>query len=216
MKIFSSKTREVETEIDKYLDNVDKASLIFKLAIKDYVDEKFDDFEKRYTEIAEVEKKSDEIRRDIKHKLYTYMLIPESRGDVLGLIETIDNVIDVAKKVISHFSIERPIILPFLKQDFLDLTEASVNAVNELVKGTRAFFNELHLVNDYINKIHFWEHEADKYEEKLKRKAFSTDELKEFSRKVHMRYFAERISLLADEAESVSERLSVYAIKRSI
>lgn len=216
MRIFSSKTKEVESEIDKYLDNVDKAALIFRLAIKDYLDEKFDNFDERYSEIAEIEKKADEIRRDIKHKLYTYMLIPESRGDVLGLIETIDNVIDVAKKVISHFSIEKPLILPFLKEDFDELTEASVNAVTELVKATRAFFNEIHLVNDYINKVHFWEHEADKHEEKLKRKAFSTDELKEFSRKVHMRYFAERISLLADEAESVCERLSVYAIKRSI
>jgi uncharacterized protein Yka (UPF0111/DUF47 family) len=31
-----------------------------------------------------------------------------------------------------------------------------------------------------------------------------------------MRYFAERISLLADEAEDVADRLDIYTIKRSI
>ena len=62
----------------------------------------------------------------------------------------------------------------------------------------------------------FWEHEADKIEERLKRKVFARQDIKEFSKKVHIRHFAERISLFADKAEEVSERLAVYAIKRSM
>jgi predicted phosphate transport protein (TIGR00153 family) len=216
MKIFSSKTKEVESDIDKYLDHVEQSALIFNLAIKDYINKKFDKFEERFKEVAEIERSSDELRREIKYKIYAYMLIPESRGDVLGLIETIDNVIDVAKKVLSHFSIEKPEIIDELKDDFMDLAEASSKSVIELVKATRAFFREINVVNDYINQVHFWEHEADKIEETLKRKAFNSDKIKIFSRKVHMRYFAERISLLADEAEAVTERLAVYAIKRTI
>ena len=40
--------------------------------------------------------------------------------------------------------------------------------------------------------------------------------IKNFSEKVHMRYFAELISLLADQAESVADRLDIYTIKRTI
>jgi len=71
-------------------------------------------------------------------------------------------------------------------------------------------------VNDYVNKVHFYEHEADDVEETLKRKAFDSNEITRLSRKVHMRYFAEKIALVSDIAEAVAERLSVYTIKRRI
>lgn len=216
MKLFLSKTKEVEGEIEKFLDNIQRAGLLFEQALKDYFNERMERFEDKYKEIDQLEHNSDEVRRNIKRKLYSYMLLPDSRGDVLGLIENLDNVIDLTKKVVSHFSIENPIIYPFLKDDFIELAETSVKSVCELISASRAFFCEFSKVNDYLIKVFFWEHEADKIEEQIKRKAFQSDEIKEFSRKVHIRYFSERISGLADEAESVGERLSVYAIKRSI
>lgn len=216
MKLFLSKTKEVEGEIEKFLENIERAALLFELALKDYFNERMERFEDKCKEIDQLEHDSDEVRRDIKRKLYSYSLLPDSRGDVLGLIENLDNVIDLTKKVVSHFSIETPIIYPFLKDDFIELAETSVKAVCELIGASRAFFCEFGRVNDYLVKVFFWEHEADKIEEQIKRKVFQSDQIEAFSRKVHIRYFSERISGLADEAESVGERLSVYAIKRAI
>jgi len=156
------------------------------------------------------------IRRDIKHKLYTYMLIPESRGDVLGLLETLDDIVDICEKVLEQFSIETPEIPEFLKSDFIELADLSSKAVEEVVKAARAFFREIGMVSNYVNKVHFYEHEADDVEEHLKRNAFNSKEIESFSQKVHMRYFAEKIAAVSDVAESVAERLSVYAIKRRI
>ena len=215
-KLFSSKTKELESNIDSYLDRVENSGLIFLEGIKAYLNGKTEKFENHYRSISALESEADNVRRDIKHKLYTYMLIPESRGDVLGLLETMDDVIDISEKVLEQFSIEKPEIPDFLKSDFLDLTEMCSKTVEELVKGTRAFFREIKLVNDYVNKVHFYEHEADDVEENLKRKAFNSAEIKRLSRKVHMRYFAEKIALVSDVAEAVAERLSVYTIKRRI
>ncbi len=214
-KFFSGRTKELEACIDSYLDRVENAALLFNEGVKDYINNKIDRFEKQLQEITIVENEADNIRRDIKYKLYTFMLIPDSRGDVLGLLETMDNVVDITKKVLGQLSIETPKIPDFLKDDFLDLADLSCKTVGELVKGVRAFFKEIKLVSDYINKVHFYEHEADKVEEQLERKTFRTEEIK-FSRKVHIRYFVERIAMVSDEAEAVSERLSVYAIKRFI
>ena len=88
--------------------------------------------------------------------------------------------------------------------------------VEEVVKGVRSFFSEIAMVGDYVNKVHFYEHEADLIEEQIKRKAFKCKEITKLSRKVHIRYFAERLSSIADMAEIVAERLSIYAIKRRI
>jgi len=214
MNLFESKTKKLEGEIDGYLDSVSKAGLIFLEGVKSYMAGNMDRFEKNYQDISVLETEADNMRRDIKRKLYTYMLIPESRGDVLGLLETLDDVVDICEKVLEQFSIETPEIAPFLLADFIMLAELSSKAVEELVKGTRSFFRENGMVSDYVNKVHFYEHEADDVEEQLKRKVFNSEEISRFSHKVHMRYFAEKIAAISDVAEDVAERLSVYAIKR--
>ena len=215
-KFYISKSEQLESEIDSYLDRVATAGLIFNEGVKAYINGKMEIFENQYKDISKLESDADDVRRDIKHKLYTYMLIPESRGDVLGLLETLDDIVDVCEKVIEQFSIETPDIRDFLKSDFIELAELSSKAVDEVVKGARAFFREIAMVSNYVNKVHFYEHEADDIEEQLKRKAFNCTEIERFSEKVHMRYFAEKIADVSDVAQSVAERLSVYAIKRRI
>lgn len=214
--LFTSRTKQLQLEMDRYFSLVDQGALLFEESIKRYLEGRMDDFEKKSAEIDTVEHEADTLRRQIKHRLYAEMLIPDSRGDVLGLLETLDNVLDVSKHVTTHFSIEKPEILPFLRDDFRELTESVVKAVLELTLAVRAFFREVYRVTEHLDKVHFWEHEADEIEERLKRKAFATDEIQLFSKRVHMRYFAERISLIADEAEEVAERLAVYAIKRNL
>lgn len=214
--LFTSKAKSLQLDMDRLFSLVDQCALLLEEAVKKYLQDKRDGFEEKTAEIDKMEHEADNLRRDIKHRLYAEMLIPDSRGDVLGLLETLDNVLDTTKHVTMSFSIERPDIYPFLKEDFLELTENCVKAVLELTLAVRAFFRELYRVTEHLDKVHFWEHEADVIEERIKRKAFTSDEIELFSKRVHMRYFAERISMVADEAEAVAERLAVYAIKRNM
>ncbi len=216
MKFFNSKAKELEANIDSYLDRVATSGLIYFEGIKAYVEDNPERFETKYHDITVLETDADNMRRDIKHKLYTYMLIPESRGDVLDLLESLDDVVDVAEKVLEQFSIESPTIPEFVRKDYLALAEISTKAVEELVKAVQTFFKEIDLVSNYINKVYFYEHEADDIEKQLKRKVFKSTEIKQFSKKVHLRYFAERIAKISDVAETVAEKLSVYTIKRKI
>jgi predicted phosphate transport protein (TIGR00153 family) len=217
MSLFFQKARAIEDDIDKFLDNISTAAMTFEQGIKEYYGGKTEPFEAHCADIRRLEQDCDSLRRNIKHTLYRELLIPDARGDVLGLIETLDNVIDRTEKVMLHFLIEKPIIWDGFTEDFLDLAETSVKCIQELVSASRAFFRDISHVADHLTKVHYWEQEADTIERRIKKKAFGDDSpIEEFSLKVHMRYFAERISLLADEAESVAERLEVYTIKRSV
>ncbi len=213
---FNRKSKQLESAIDGYLDQVTRSGLIFNEGVKAYVNGKREKFEKNFKDISLLESEADEVRRGIKRKLYTYMLIPESRGDVLGLLETLDDIIDICEKVLKQFSIETPDIREFLKNDFIELAELSSKTVEAVVKGARAFFRDIGMVNDYVNKVQFYEHEADDVEEELKRKVFNSDRIEPLSQKVHLRYFAEKIAAVSDMSKQVAERLSVYAIKRRI
>jgi hypothetical protein len=215
--ILFGRSKELEIEITEYLDLVNRGSLTFKRDLNRYIKKNFELFEESLTDIKEIENNADEHQKDIKYKLYKYMLIPESRADVLGIIEEIDTITDLAKEVIYEISIEKPFIPKELENDFLELVENSTEAVDMLVKAVRAFFEEISQVNDYVNKVHFFEHQADKNEERLKRKIFSEQfEKIDIAHKLQLRYFIEEIAALSDQAESVSEDVSVAAIKRRI
>lgn len=217
MNPFFQKARAIEGDIDTFLDNISKAALMFQQGVKEYYTGKQEPFEAHCADVSRLEHESDDLRRDIKHTLYRELLIPDARGDVLGLVETLDNVIDNTQKVMLHFLIEKPIVWDLLTDDFLDLAETSVKCIDELVAAARAFFRDISNVADHLTKVHYWEHEADTIERRIKQKAFADNSpIEKFSLKVHVRYFAEKISLLADEAESVAERLEVYTIKRSV
>lgn len=215
--ILFGRSKELEIEINEYLDLVNQGSLIFKRDLNRYIKKKLELFENSLVDIQKIENDADDHQKDIKYKLYKYMLIPDSRADVLGIIEEIDTITDLAKKVIYEISIEKPEIPKKLEADFLELVENSAEAVDMLVKAVRAFFEEISQVNNYVNKVHYFEHQADENEERLKRKIFSEECSDiEIAYKIQLRYFIEEIAALSDQAETVSENVLVAAVKRRV
>ncbi len=208
------RTRELTTQIDDFLDAVSEGALVFQKGVGDYLSGDIECFEERFATIHELENRADELRRDIENQLYRHSLIPESRGDVLDLLENMDDVIDTAKNTMSLFMVERPEMVPELKKEWLDLAEAAMRTSEEVVLAARAFFRDPRSVNDHLHKVHFYENEGDRIAMDLKRKIFETD--LDLARKIHLRYFALNVDRVADAAEDVADRLSIYAIKRTI
>ena len=75
------------------------------------------------------------------------------------------------------------------------------------------FFSQSpHLVSSYVAKVNLYEKEADKLSTNLKKQIFSSK--MELALKLHLREFVDRIDSIADHAEDVADRLTIYAIKR--
>ncbi|MFO7782794.1 MAG: DUF47 family protein [Spirochaetia bacterium] len=214
MAILFKNAITLEVKIQHYLDNVTNSGILFLEGIDDYLNGDMTQFANKLADIRRNEEAADELRREIRYRLYRKMLIPESRGDVLGLLETTDNVIDATKKVLGHFDVEKPNIREFLRPIFAKLAKASADALDNVVRADRAFFTNKENVEDYIHKVHFYEHEADQLEEQAKKAIFESTEIERLSEKLQLRDFVELIASLSDESEDVAERLSVYAIKR--
>ncbi|MFQ6113573.1 MAG: DUF47 domain-containing protein [bacterium] len=214
MAILFRQTKMLEARIDDFLDAVSQGALVFKQAIRSYLENERDKLEENIVTIKKLENKADDLRRAIENHLYTHSLIPEHRGDVLGLLESMDNVIDTAKGTLNHFSIECPDIQQELVKEFSELSDKAALAAEAIVLATRAFFRDVNAVKDHLHKVYFYEKEADKIAERLKRRIFDLNI--ELSRKMHLTYFVQHVDFLADRAEEVADRLAIYAIKRSI
>ena len=214
MDMLLRKTHTLERQIDDYLDLVIRGSLLFKEGLKCYCAVDYENFAAHMRDLDAMESSADALRRAIETRLYSETLIPEYRGDVLGLLESIDKVLNRIAETLTQFDVEMPALLDELKPLYIELTDASMSAVEAMVGAGRSYFRDPQRVRDFINKTMFYEHEADSRGDQIKRRVFRMDI--DLSRKVHMRYFAYHIEAIADEAEDVCDRLAIATIKRSL
>ena len=183
------------------------------MAVRNYLREGLSkEYKTHFEKVCDIETSADTLRSEIKLAIYSDMLIPDSRGDVLGLIETADEVFSLMKTSLWAFSIEAPTIDEELVPGYRRLTNMVAKAVDELATGARVFFQSPHLVSSYVAKVNLYEKEADKLSTNLKKQIFSSK--RELALKLHLREFVDRIDSIADHAEDVADLLTIYAIKR--
>jgi len=207
-------SRVLEAQIDEFLDTVAEGSLVFLDGVKSYMEGNKANFESAIAKIDKLESKADKLSKDVETSLYRQSLIPEHRGDVLGLLENSDNIIDTTKRSLYQFSVEKPDIPEQYNAEFLKLAEASAAAAEAVIICARAFFREADAVKDNLYKVHHFEREADTISDSLKRAIFASD--LDLAHKIHLRYFALNVEIVSDKAEEVADRLAIYTIKRNI
>ena len=211
--IHFKKSKILVTQINEFLDMVSRGSIIFRNGIREYLDGEIACFENTIIEISKLENRADELRHSIENQLYMNSLIPEIRGDVLGLLENMDTVINAEKKSLNQFSVEMPVIPVEYGKDYLALADVCMSSAEALVTAIRAFFHDFNMVKNYLHKVYFFEKEADKISDRLKRRIFNSG--LDLSQKIHLRYFALHIEDISDHAEDVADRLGISTIKRS-
>lgn len=209
------KNISIEKEIDDFLNQFSEAGLLFKSGVDIYLSGKKDRFQKTIDEITQIEHKGDALRRSIEEKLYRKTLIPESRGDVLELLESLDALLDRFKGALYRFDIECIEIDPKFHDDFKELVRNVVNASEALVQSSRSFFKDISSIANYMHKVSYWETEADKISTMLQKRIFRQNDM-QLSQKMQLRDFVRHVDKIADRAEDVADDLSIFVIKRSL
>ena len=97
MAFFRNATSVINA-IEAFFNTVDEGVLVFKEGVSNYLHGNQDAFNNNIANMARLEADADNLRRDIENKLYAHSLMPEVRGDILRLLEEMDNIIDTAKK----------------------------------------------------------------------------------------------------------------------
>lgn len=213
-KVFRRQIKLAKTIADM-LDYVSEAGIVFKLGVAAYLRPDIDSFNTKLKEITRLEHIADELRREIERQLYIKTLIPESRGDVLELLESLDTLLDKFKAVLWQFEIQIPDIPKQFHQEYTDLSSNVVKSVEYVVLSARSFFKDTDTVSDHIHKVSAWESEADYVNTRLQKQIYRSEDI-DLSHKNQLRDFARRIDRIADMAEDVADRLSIYVIKRML
>lgn len=213
-KLFS-RTSIIEAQIDEFFDKITECGLVFQQAMRVYFEAGYvQEFDTYLEQGSALESRGDSLRRAIEADLYTRTLIPDLRGDVLRLLEDMDNLMNIYEADLYRFSIQRPDIPQEYRKDFLEITETAIASVESVVLAARSFFRDIQAVRDHINKVMFYEKQADRISTRVQRAIFGSD--LSLDKKRHLSYFVDRIDELANEAEDIADSLAIYAIKRQI
>ena len=208
------KIHDLELKIDQFLNLTSECSILFEQFVKLYIRGKLLECEIKVNKIRENERLSDDFRIQIEKYLYSHTLIPENRGDVLAILEMTDEVIDQIKEIIVDMLIEKPYIPEFLYDSINELTTASANSTDEMVKAVRAFFYNVHDVPNTVHKVIYFEKEADDLAERIKKELYQADI--NLAQKNHVKYFVRGIEKISDFTQDVADRLVIYTMKREI
>lgn len=203
-------------DIDRYFDLMDQSVLVFKDGVRNYLYSNADDFNANLQKMSVLESETDVLRREIENALYTQTALVRSRGDIMRLFEKTRNIMDILNDSLFQFEIETPFIPKELNPEFMKLTEFSNLAVEAVVPAAKAYFKSPETIPDKISRAYFYEKEAVKYSQTIKRTVFHNMPSLKLSEKFHLRYFALHIENLSKAAENVADQLAVMAIRRTL
>lgn len=210
------KTRFLEGLIEEFLDKISEGVIIVELGIRAYLSPADNTAicEQKLEQVVEIKRRCSDLRRTIVTMLYTEMLLPDARGDVLRLLGHLFALLDQMGDDYQELMIMQPQGLPEFAPEFEQLTAMAIRCVQALVLAARTFFRNPAAVRDHINEVRLFEDEADTIALRIKRRIVAS--ALSFEQRSQLRELVATLDGLADKAEDLGDDLSIYAIKRAL
>jgi predicted phosphate transport protein (TIGR00153 family) len=213
MAVFKRTTKNLILRIDEFLDSIDLGLLVFREAMKSYLEKDFDSFERHLKKVDTLENSADRHQREIENDMITHSVLPQHREEVVKLIDVLDEIIDSVKSSLNEIDIERPEIPVSLNKILLSLAETSANTGEELVPAARAYFRAPYTVREKLLRVYYFESETDKLALGIKKTIFREMGDLDLAHKNQLRYMINHIENISDLAQKAADMLSGMAIK---
>ena len=211
--MFWKKSKEIETAVEEYLDQVQACLGAFDKAMAVYFAEPLgESFAELAAETSAAEAQADDKRRDIEAAMYGRALIPESRGDVLGMLESIDLVPNQAEDAVQQIWLQGLVVPQTYVEDVKKLVSVNCEANTLLCDAARMIFDDISQVVALAETVTAKEAESDDIERTLIKAVFEAPG--DTADKILLKRMIEDIGAISDRAENAADRLRIIAVKR--
>lgn len=209
------KAHQLEALIYQYLENLSRTQEHFIKAMETYLQQGIcGEFGFLIEQTHKFESKADEIRDEINFLMYSRALIPESREDIMLLIEQVE-IIPRIFELILHLIRTQKIRLPeFITPDVRDLIRISVESCELLVKQIDLMLKNRQGIRALMSTIDHLESHCDHIERSLMLKVF--DSSLEKTDKLQLKELIIALGEISDQADRVSKRVNILTLKRRV
>ena len=212
MSFYKNDQKELINSINLFLDNILEVNSLFENLMKEFFLKNYKKVEDLTLKISDLESACDKLRRTTERKIYQETLIPEQRGDVLGMLENLDKIPGQLQGNAHRINTEKPDIHKELHDDFNNLVQNNSTCVKLLISGSKQFFIDPKKTIEDCLLVSKHESTGDKISTKYKNEINNNNNL-DLSQKMHLRYFVEIIDEVANLAEDVADRLIISSVK---
>ena len=154
----------------------------------------------------------------IQHKisllLFEKALIPEFRGDILTLLETIDDIPDQFDRVLYNIQTQKIEMQNAIKLDFKELVTVSMESCTLTMECARELFKRQSNPGKVLSKVDQLESHGDHIERRIIIHIFNSDW--DPLQKILLRDLAFMLGDIADHAVHVCRQINLINIKRRV
>jgi len=180
-------------------------------ALKELV-ENYEDVERKYQHIKDIEHQGDMITHEIFVKLRETFITPIDREDIHGLASGLDDVLDCVEGVASrmnYFKVPRP--TPEMKK-LVDIISQAVHQISEAIEN----FESLSRVDAFCKQINILEYEADVVCREAIADLFEkTEKVEQLKDLIKLKEIYGRLEIAADRCEDVANIIEGIIVKTS-
>lgn len=206
--------------LQEHAEKVKECAWAFQQAIECHLSNRCQRFEELRNDINRLESEADAIKRRLRGHLPMGTLMPVSKFQLFRYLREQDGVLDAVEDVLDWISYRAEQGIPAeIQKDFILLVDAVIDPIEELSKmvtEARQYFKSYNekqriAIKDIIRKLREQEHQADIFEDRLKRAIFQ--QLNDAVTVFHMVRLAEIVGSIADHAENAGDMMRAMLAK---
>ncbi|MCG8571649.1 MAG: DUF47 family protein [Spirochaetes bacterium] len=202
-------------KIENYLKSSEIVIDNFQKSIKHFLKNGIDsEFEILMEMTNSNEGKADDLLAEIKVSLYQKSLLPESREDILIILDRVDDIVDKSNHVLQSIYSQNIEIPKFIKDDFKEIIKISIKAFLLLKSSVDQLLTKKSDKLDNSRLIDNYESACDSLQLKMIKKVFDSD-ISEYC-KIIVRDVIRDIGTISDLCEDADNIITVLNIKRAI
>ena len=160
------------------------------------------------------ESKADDIFDEINDLMYGKALIPESRADIMGLLDAVETIPRLFERTLYVIQTQRLVLPDFLVMDVKELIRISLESCELMGKQIRALLERQEGIRSLLNTIDTNESHCDHIERRLTIKLFDSD-LPPYD-KLQFKELFEQMGEISDRTLWVSRKVNIMRMTRRV
>lgn len=209
------KESQLDTLILQYLENLTRTQEHFVKAMETCLDEGIcGQFSFLIDQTHKFESKADEIREEVNLLMYSRALIPESREDIMNLLEHMDCIPRIFELILHLIRTQKLKIPQFIELETKDLIRISVESCELMIRQVELMIKNKQGIRALLATIDHNESHCDHIERTLMIKVFDSD--LETCVKLQLKELIIAMGEISDQADRVSKRVNIMTLKRRV
>jgi predicted phosphate transport protein (TIGR00153 family) len=215
LEFFFKKERQLESLIYSYLENMGKIQKHFAKAMTMCLKEGVsDDFCFLMDQTHKFESRADDLRDETNELMYSRALIPESREDIMALLERVDGIPRSFEQILNMIRTQKLSFPEFLILDIQELIRVSIESCDMMAKQIDVLIKKKEGIRALMSTIDQNESHCDHIERRIITKLFDSD-LEPFL-KLQLKEIVIVMGEISDQADRVSKQVNIMTMKRRV